>query len=141
MSVIGVLVLIVLVVVVLTSIPSKYDVKGNVGVTVDADPASIGVGDKSTIMIEIKNMDKDDEVTVDVEAKTYDKNFLFTRSGEQHTYQRGVAVGPKEVRNLKFDVRAMSGALPGKYRVDVSAREKSYAEGAEDKVFIKVVEK
>ena len=137
LAVIAVLALIVLIIL---AIPKRYSTKGDVGVDVSADPSSIKIGERSKIEIEIKNLNSARAVEVYVEAKTYDNNFLFTHTDDKIASKRDILVGPKESRKLSFEVRPLSGALPGKYRIDVKAREKSYAEGAQDTVYIKITE-
>ncbi|MFH1789248.1 MAG: hypothetical protein ABH834_07695 [Candidatus Altiarchaeota archaeon] len=138
-SVIGLLLFIIIIAFLIMQIPTGYSVQGDVGVGVSADPSTVKIGERSTIDIEVKNMNKDREVIVYVEAKTYDDQFLFTNTGDKYASKRDIIVGPKESRKLSFEVRPLTDALPGKYRIDVKAREKSYAEGAEDTVYVKVV--
>lgn len=138
--IIAVIAFLALIVIILLAIPKRYSTKGDVGVDVSVDPSSIKIGERSKLEIEIKNLNSARPVEVYVEAKTYDNNFLFTDTGDKIASKRDIIVGPKESRKLSFEVRPLSGALPGKYRIDVKAREKSYAEGAQDTVYIKVSE-
>jgi len=138
-SVIGLLLFIIIVGALIVYFPTRYSVKGDVGVDVKASPSTVKIGERSKIDIEITNLNKNREVTVNVEAKTYDDALQFTHTEDKYEARTDVLVGPKESRKLTFEVRPLSGALPGKYRIDVKAREKSYAEGAEDTIYLKVV--
>lgn len=138
-SVLGLLLFIIVIGFLIMQIPKGYSVQGDVGVGASADPSTIKIGERSKIEIEIKNMNKEREVTVYVEAKTYDDQFLFTHTGDRYASKRDVVIGPKESRQFSFEVRPLPDALEGKYRIDVKAREKSYADGAEDTVYVKVV--
>ncbi|MFH1835695.1 MAG: hypothetical protein ABH851_05865 [Methanobacteriota archaeon] len=138
-SVLGLFLVITLIVVLIMAIPSSFSFKGDIGVSISADPSTIKMGEHTTVEIEVKNKNANQEVEVNVEVKTYDKNFVFTESTDSKVSRGNILIGPRESRKLSFEVRPASGALAGKYRVDVVAREKSYAEGAQDSVTVKVV--
>jgi uncharacterized membrane protein len=137
-SVIGLIILVVLIGAIVFLIPSRYSTKGDVSVDAKANPSTVKIGERSKIDIEVRNLNKDNEITVSVEARTYDDVLQFTHTDEKYESKKDILIGPKESRKLTFEVRPLSGALPGKYRIDVTAREKSYAEGAEDTVYINV---
>lgn len=138
-SVIGLVLVVAVVALLIYSIPSRGNVKGNIGLNVKADPSTIKIGEKSTIEVEVKNVNAEDEATVYVLAKTRVDDLLFTSTGDTYVSMREILIGPKESRKLTFEVKPEPSALPGKYGVDVSANEKSYAEGAEATVYINVV--
>lgn len=137
-SVIALFLVIVVFTFILFNLPSKYNVQGSIGVNAKAKPDRIAIGERAEIKIELKNMNKNDEARVDIEVRTYDEKFVFVRTGSKYAFEPDVLIGPQETREIKFSVRALSGALPGRYRVDITAMPKSYAEGAKDKVYIVV---
>lgn len=140
-SVIALLLLMAVFIFILVKIPfSSSNVQGNIVLDANAVPGRIKLGERSTIEIEVRNTDKYERAEVDVEAKTHDDYFIFVESAESYIVEEGVQIGPQETRRLKFRVRAVPGARPGKYRIDVKAREKNYAESAEDQVYVKVTE-
>ena len=139
-SVIVLLALIVLVLFIIYSKLPKYEVTGNVGLKTAVDPVKIKLGERSSIQIEVMNNDKDEKIVIDVEAKTYDTGFIFVKTSSTKFSEKNILVGPNEARKLKFEVKAISNTLPGKYRVDVIARQKSYPEGAKNTIYIDVTE-
>ena len=137
--VIGILLFVIVIGFLITQIPKGYSVQGDVGLEVSADPSTIKIGERTKIEIEIKNMNKEREVTVYVEAKTYDDQFLFAHTGNRYASKRDVVIGPKMSRQFSFEVKPLPDAIEGKYRIDVTARERSYTKGAEDIVYVKVI--
>lgn len=139
-SVLALIVVIVVVALILLNLPSRYSVQGNIGVTASADPRKVKIGERSTIEIEVKNLDENEEARISIEAQTHDESFVFVKSGTKYAFESDVLIGPEESRKVKFDVRALTGSLPGKYRVDVTAKPENYNEGAKDVVYITVSE-
>jgi hypothetical protein len=138
--VVTVLCIVAMIALIIVYFPSRYAVSGKVAVSVDADPSKIQRGESATIEVEVKNLDKSEEKTINIEAVTFDDSFLFTDTDSKKAAKQDIAVGPQETREIKFKVKASSDALLGKYRVDVTAREKLYSEGAKDTVYIRVLE-
>ena len=52
----------------------------------------------------------------------------------------GVKIGPQETRRITFEARAMPGILPGKFRIDVEARQSTPSSPAKDTVYVTVKE-
>jgi len=136
--VLSALIILSIIALLILSIPVKYSVKGKIGLSASAKPDKISVGEKSTLTIEVKNLDKNDEKIINIDAETFDDKFLFTKTEERTISRNGILVGPQEERKIEFDIKPTGNALPGKYRIDVTAREKSYPEGSKDTVYIKV---
>lgn len=138
-SVVAVILFIVIIFFAFKNLPSQHKVKDDLGVSAVVDPDVIGPGGKSAIDIEIENFNKDEDVDVIVTAKSYDEKLVFYEFYNT-TVQREIKVGPTEIRKLKFKVKLQPGALEGKYRIDVEAKEKNKGSGAEYQVYLTVEE-
>ncbi|MCX6694961.1 MAG: hypothetical protein NTU61_01530 [Candidatus Altiarchaeota archaeon] len=137
-NVLIVLILFAIVAYLIWSLPSSFKVKDNIGLKVSVDPDTIGIGERSKITVEIKNMYPQSEVTVVLNAFTYDDNLVFMESSGKEFNTSDIKIGPSETREVSFTLEARKDALPGNYRVDAKVREKERPVGVEDTVFIKV---
>lgn len=134
--VVGVLLLVILVsaAVLIIIFSSGYNVKDNIGLVASVEPDTIGVGERASVKVDVKNMNEHDDVDVVVSVKTYSDKLVSYETPNETS----INIGPTESRKLEFKLRLLSGALEGEYRIDVKAREKDLLDGVEDTIYLKV---
>ncbi|MDD5111629.1 MAG: hypothetical protein PHG85_03725 [Candidatus Altiarchaeota archaeon] len=135
-SVLAVIVVVFIAIIALTSLPSGYTVKDDIGIKAAANPDTIKPNGKTTLEIEVKNM-KEDRVEVEIGAKAYDELLTFSNTSSTQVMTT-VKIGPKEVRRLYFDMELMDGALEGKYGIEISAKPENKIEGVVYQLYINV---
>jgi len=135
-SVLAVIVVVIIAVIALTSLPSGYAVKDDIGLKAGANPDAIKPGGKASLEVEVKNMGEE-KTEVEVEAKAYDELLLFQNTTST-VIKTSVKIGPKEVRKLYFEMELEPAALEGKYRIDVTAKTENRIEGVTYPVYVNV---
>ncbi len=122
-SLIALALLIGTVYVVLNSIPTGYQVGGDIGLWAEVRPDVIGSSDIATVEVELKNMKEKDSILVLVKCTTHDENLLFDDTYAQTYQSKPITIGPQEIRKIDFKIRSRPSILPGEYRVNVIAEE------------------
>ncbi len=144
-SVLAVLLLIAVVIIIFTQLPTGYEVGagGNIGLWAAVEPASIVPGDEAVVNVELKNMNTEKGLNVIVTGETYTELLSFEVSRYDKLFQsEKISVGPQEIRRLSVKMRSKQGILDGKYSIDVKAFEEGKEDsGAKQRVFIEIAEK
>jgi len=128
----------VVIVLLIRNFPGSYQVGGNVGLYVNANPSTIEPGGTSTLEVELKNVNSKDEITATVKGQTFDDDITFSE-GDSKTYaSQSIKIGPEGVKRITVKVKSKASALQGKYPIDVTATAQGGDKSAQQRVFLTV---
>ncbi len=101
-----------------------------------ANPDTIGIDEKSTIWVEIKNTGEK-EHNVLINLTTYDEKIRFLRS-DSRSINESIKIGPLESRKLEFKVKLFDVKYGGNYGIDITVKSDKNFESIKDVVFLHV---
>jgi uncharacterized protein (DUF58 family) len=121
-----------------SNLPSGYNVSGNVGVGVSISPATVRAGEASDIEVRLRNYDRDGHITVVVKGQTYEPEIIFSDDGGQSFVSAPIRIGPEGERKIVVSVKSQASTLSGKYPVDIVARTEDMVNPPKNRVFLNV---
>lgn len=137
-SVGAVLAAILIVLVLLTVLPSKISLSHAVAVGVKVVPDRIPAGGDPVVNIEVENRDRENSRTLTLTVKTFDPSLKFADTLTQVYTVNNINVGPREVRRFQVKLNSSPGAVPGKYTVEVRATTDLDLEASVSRAYVEV---
>ena len=128
----------VVIVLLAKNFPGGYQVGGNVGIYVNANPSTIEPGGTSTLEVELKNVNSKDEIIATVKGQTFDDDITFSEGDSKAYTSQSIKIGPEGVKKITVKVKSKATALQGKYPIDITATAEDADKSAQQRVFLTV---